>query len=238
MIYLFDVDGVLTDTGYNIDPVFKTWFLDWAKDKNYALVTGSTLERTREQIGNEIVDKCMFVANCMGNSIFQENKTVILNEFNFTREEEDFLTLKMNQSQFPIRAGNHIASRPGSFNFSVVGRNANEEERNLYKAYDKKNKERLNIAIEFKQKFPRFDVFIGGDISLDICLRGSNKGQVFDLITPFLVGNERAVFFGDKMGEWGIDRPLAERMKEQPGCVSFTVEEGYNQTKYFLETSV
>ena len=69
MIYLFDVDGVLTDTGYDIDAGFKNWFINWAKDKRYALVTGSNLERTREQIGDEIVDGAMLVANCMGNSI-------------------------------------------------------------------------------------------------------------------------------------------------------------------------
>lgn len=238
MIFVFDVDGVLTDTGYDIDTGFKNWFLNWAKDKRYALVTGSTIERTREQIGDEIVDGAMLVANCMGNSIFQEGRTVVLNEFRFTREEEDFLTLRQNQSPFPIRAGQHIAARPGSFNFSVVGRNANEEQREQYKIYDNKTQERLDIAREFKQRFPRFDVFIGGDISIDICLRGAHKGQVMDLFFPFLDGTERIVFFGDKMDEWGIDKPLADRMGSERGCRWLEVKEGYEQTKYFLETSV
>ena len=237
MIYLFDVDGVLTDTGYDIDAVFKNWFLNWAKDKRYALVTGSTLERTREQIGNEIVDNAMLVANCMGNSVFQEGRSVTLNEFSFTREEEDFLTLRQNQSPFPIRAGQHIAPRPGSFNFSVVGRNANKEEREQYKAYDKQHNERLDIAREFKQKFPRFDVFIGGDISIDICLRGAHKGQVMEFFYPFLDGTERMIFFGDKMGEWGIDKPLADEMDLSKDCNSVEVLDGYEQTKYFLEVS-
>jgi len=236
MIYLFDIDGVLTDTGYDIDPEFHDWFVAWSKDKMYGLVTGSTLERTIEQIGQPIVDGAFITANCMGNSIFQEGRTVTINEFSFTREEEDFLTLKQNQSPFPIRAGNHIVARPGSFNFSVVGRNATKEQREEYKVYDKENKERLDIAMEFKQRFPRFDVYIGGDISMDICLRGANKGQVFDFIANRLDGHTRLAFYGDKMAnEWGIDWPLADRCLTQPGCHAYEVLDGWQQTKQLLE---
>jgi hydroxymethylpyrimidine pyrophosphatase-like HAD family hydrolase len=174
----------------------------------------------------------------MGNSIYQEGRTTILNEFDFTPEEEKWLMNKVAQSPFHIRAGQHIASRPGSFNFSIVGRNATPEQREEYKLYDQEHKERLAIAREFNTRFPKFDIFIGGDISVDICLRGAHKGQIFQLMSPFLDGTEKMVFFGDKMGEWGIDEPLAGMMSLQPGCYSFNVKEGYNQTKHFLETSV
>ena len=87
MIYLFDIDGVLTDTGYNINSGFKQWFIDWSMGKKYALVTGSTLERTYEQIGHEITDGAMLVANCMGNSIFQEGRSVTLNEFEEAKDK-------------------------------------------------------------------------------------------------------------------------------------------------------
>ena len=155
MIYLFDIDGVLTDTGYNINNEFKKWFMDWSVGKKYALVTGSTLERTYEQIGHEITDGAMLVANCMGNSIFQEGRSVTLNEFDFTPEEEKWLMNKVEQSPFHIRAGQHIASRPGSFNFSIVGRNASPAEREAYKIYDQEHQERLsvlqkNLKVDFR----------------------------------------------------------------------------------------
>ncbi len=235
MIYLFDIDGVLTDTGYNINSGFKQWFIDWSMGKKYALVTGSTLERTYEQIGHEITDGAMLVANCMGNSIFQEGRSVTLNEFEFTAEEEKWLMDKVEESSFHIRAGQHIASRPGSFNFSIVGRNATPEQREEYKLYDQEHKERISIAKEFRKRFSRFDVFIGGDISVDICLRGAHKGQVFHLLATFLDGTESLSFFGDKMGKWGIDEPLAELMSSQPKCYSFEINEGYAETKHFLK---
>lgn len=238
MIYIFDVDGVLTDTGYNIDSDFEKWFVSYFHDKRYLLATGSTLERTREQIGDRIVDNALIVANCMGNSIMQEGRTVTLNEFAFTLEEETFLNMKMKQSQFPLRTGEHIVTRPGSVNYSVVGRNATNEQREQYKQFDAEHQERLAIAKQFKRKFPRFDVFIGGDISIDICLRGANKGQVFDLITPFLDGKTRIAFFGDKFGDYGIDQPLANKLHSENGGTTFKIKNGYHETKHIILSGI
>ena len=146
MLYCFDIDGVLTNTGENIDPDFKEWFLEWTYDKSYVLITGSTYERTLEQVGEEITNRAMLVANCMGNSITQEGRTVTLNEFEFTLEEEQFLLDKLESSPYPERAGTHIALRPGSVNFSIVGREATTEQREKYKHYDSVEQERLSIA--------------------------------------------------------------------------------------------
>ena len=184
MIFLFDIDGVLTDTGASIEPEFKDWFIHWRDTWNYTyvLVTGSTYERTLEQIGSDITENAVLVANCMGNSITQEGRSVTVNEFEFTEEENEFLQSKLETSPYPVRAGTHIALRPGSVNFSIVGRDATELQRQEYKHYDLVEQERLALAKEFKEKFPRFDVFIGGDISIDICLRGAHKGQIVELI--------------------------------------------------------
>jgi beta-phosphoglucomutase-like phosphatase (HAD superfamily) len=35
--YIFDVDGVLCDTGQHIDKDFSTFFQHWAQDKTYYL---------------------------------------------------------------------------------------------------------------------------------------------------------------------------------------------------------
>lgn len=235
MIYAFDIDGVLTDTGYNIDPNFKDWFVDWAHDKHYVLVTGSTYERTLEQIGPEITGGAMLVANCMGNSVFQNETTTVLNEFELTEDEIKFFNSKINSSKFKIRAGNHIVQRPGSVNFSVVGRDATTEEREEYKRFDHMEQERLAIAKEIYSKFPRFDVFIGGDISIDICLKGCDKSQLMHYIGNFPeYGNGDISFFGDKMGPYGIDQPLAKLVLNTPGGKVFHVCNGYAETQDIL----
>lgn len=230
ILYCFDIDGVLTDTGYNIDAEFQEWFLNWSTDKNYILVTGSTYERTLEQIGEEITNNAMLVANCMGNSITQEGRTVTLNEFEFTADERAFLQKKLDNSPYDERYGQHIAERPGSVNFSIAGRNANKEQRERYKAYDSQAQERLALAIEFKEQFPRFDVYIGGDISIDICLRGANKSQILDLTSNYWE-NCSILFYGDKMGEWGIDKPLADLINERNAGGAYHISKGYKQTR-------
>ena len=234
MIYLFDIDGVLTDTGVNINEDFKQWFIGWSHTKTYGLVTGSTYERTIEQVGTEITERAIIVANCMGNSITQEGRTVVLNEFEFTEEEEQYLLNKINSSPYPVRAGTHIAKRPGSVNFSIVGRDASTRQRAEYKHYDSQTHERLSIAQEFKEKFPRFDVFIGGDISIDICLRGAHKGQILEFVCNY-APNIDIWFYGDKMGSWGIDKPLADQIKVTNAGKSFHISGGYEETKNLLK---
>ena len=237
MIFLFDIDGVLTDTGANIDPAFKDWFIHWRDTWNhtYVLVTGSTYERTIEQIGLDITENAVLVANCMGNSITQEGRSVTVNEFEFTQEEKEFLQGKLDTSPYPDRAGTHIAVRPGSVNFSIVGRDATELQRQQYKHYDLVEQERLALAKEFKQKFPRFDVFIGGDISIDICLKGAHKGQVVDLILHY---GQDFMFFGDKMGEWGIDQPLADVIAKHQHGKTFHITKGWEQTQHILSHEI
>ena len=216
MIFLFDIDGVLTDTGSNIDSNFKNWFINWRDtwNHNYVLVTGSTYERTLEQVGVDITEGALLVANCIGNSITQEGRTVTLNEFEFTQEEEQFLLSKLDTSPYPVRAGTHIALRPGS------------------------EQERLALAKEFKEKFPRFDVFIGGDISIDICLRGAHKGQVIPLVSNYRSWDGKFVFFGDKMGEWGIDQPLADIIHTDQLGKTYHITEGWQQTQEILNTDI
>jgi len=228
--YLFDVDGVLTDTGYNIQPEFYDWFIAWSKEHRYALVTGSTLERTKEQVGETIVENAVFCANCMGNSFYQHGEQNVINDFELNEDEILFLNNKIQNSNFEIKTGNHIVKRSGSVNFSVVGRNASSSQRELYKQYDQLHSERKQIREEFLSKFDRFDVYIGGDISIDICLRNANKSRTVEYIWA-LPEYRPLYFFGDKMGEHGIDRPLAERIEERDMGQSYEILNGFNQTK-------
>ena len=95
--------------------------------------------------------------------------------------------------------------------------------------------EAIALAKEFKQKFPRFDVFIGGDISIDICLKGAHKGQVVDLILHY---GQDFMFFGDKMGEWGIDQPLADVIAKHQHGKTFHITKGWEQTQHILSHEI
>ena len=62
-------------------------------------------------------------------------------------------------------------------NFSVVGRNASEEQREAYSKWDKSHMERYSLTQDIRREFPNLDAAIGGRISIDIYPRGNDKGQ-------------------------------------------------------------
>ena len=86
--YIFDVDGVLCDTGQLIDDEFSDYFQCWSKDKTYYLVTGSHKEKTIDQIGRAIPDHQEIGFHCIGNAIYPPaGGEVLINEFEFTEGE-------------------------------------------------------------------------------------------------------------------------------------------------------
>jgi len=205
--WMFDVDGVLCDTGCSITPEFKEWFIEWGQGKIIYLATGSQRAKTIQQIGQEIVDMACVSFNCLGNSIWMYGKETRINQIALHSDERDWLDNVLRNSAWSAKTGFHLDLRPGSINFSTLGRNASIEQRAEYKQWDDIHQEREQIRLEFLNKFPRFDAYIGGNTSIDICLRGANKGQCRGLI-PY-PGPESVYFFGDKCGEGQIDQPLA-----------------------------
>ena len=67
--YLFDVDGTLTPSRGVMDNEFKEWFLNFCRDSNVSLVTGSDKLKTVEQIGENLYNACARVYNCSGKSL-------------------------------------------------------------------------------------------------------------------------------------------------------------------------
>ena len=123
--YIFDVDGVLCDTGQHIDPEFAEYFKSWTKDKEYYLVTGSHKDKTIDQIGRAIPDHQHIGFHCMGNAIYPPNgNEVLINEFEFTEEEiyhfHNFWTRSKYDQKPEFKTV--LEKRQGSYNFSLTTR--------------------------------------------------------------------------------------------------------------------
>ena len=205
-IFLFDVDGVLCDRGQKIDPSFQLWFKQFIEGKDFFFVTGSGREKTIEQLGNEIVDKCRISYHCMGNNIWIDGREISVNQFVLKKEELELLENLVNNHNFPKKTGSHIDYRKGSINFSIVGRNASIEDRKIYMHFDKVFNDRIRIIDKITKKFPRLEAYLGGDVSVDICLQGGNKSQVMQMLPPY----DKIYFFGDRCDKLGIDYPLTK----------------------------
>lgn len=202
MIFIFDIDGTLTPSRNPINPDFKVIFENWMKGKQVWLITGSDRPKTVEQLGEDLLSKFERVYQCAGNVLYKGNELVYEREFKLPIEVEHFLNGVLESSTYPIKTGKHFEQRKGSVNFSTIGRNCTQEQRDAYYEWDKVNKERATIVKNFNDRFKDIDISVGGQISMDVLPIGRDKGQILDDI------NEPFTFFGDHLFPGGNDFPI------------------------------
>jgi len=223
--FIFDVDGTLTPSRGTINAEFKEFFNVFCCSNQVFLVTGSDKPKTVEQIGEDTYNLCRTVYQCNGNDVWQSNKHIRTNEWTLPEPPHDWLTEQLTQSDFPVRAGLHFEHRPGMVNFSIVGRNASQEQRKQYVDWDSKRLERVWIADKFNLIFPELEAKVGGETGIDISVKGLDKSQIakdFDK-------KDETWFFGDAMHHEGNDYPLAKKVKHSRHVT------GWKQTWEYLQ---
>ena len=210
MSYVFDIDGTLTPSRGKIDPNFLQFMLFFAGTHNVYLVTGSDRDKTLEQIGLDLYNSCKRVYNCSGSDVYEGDKNVYRDDWELPKDVELHLNDELNFSKFPIRNGNHIERRPGTVNFSILGRDPDPMKgRKEYISWDKINGERQYIARRLNYSFPDLYVALGGQTGLDIAPKGKGKEQI---VRDFEGGIK---FYGDRMDKGGNDYSLAMKIREK-----------------------
>lgn len=213
-VYVFDVDGTMTPSRLKIDPEFKDFFIDWMQDKNIVFVTGSDKEKTIEQIGYQIWSSADACLQSCGNHIFEHGKETYKIDWEPSNELIEYLEIALEKSNYDIRTSNHIEKRIGLLNFSIVGRNCTQEEREEYYEWDTMTGERLEIASDIMHQFKGIEASVGGQISIDIHPLGANKSQAKKWIIDRYGYDTVIHFFGDKMSPGGNDYDLARVLFE------------------------
>jgi len=249
-IFIFDVDGTLTPSRLPMTEEFQKFFKEWVKKNKFYLVTGSDLPKLQEQM-------CYFdieaegIFTCCGNQFWKPDPHIVNisaeliydNKFELTSKLRNTLDVILMANRYPHRYGNHIEDRGSMVNFSIVGRNCNQQQREEFFKWDNEKGERKKLSIFIKQKFPELDAVLGGQISIDIYPKGNDKSQVLENIknhinldshTKTLAGTYEYIFIGDRTKEGGNDYPLAKLMEETNNC-SYYQTEGWEQTKQILE---
>jgi phosphomannomutase len=205
--FIFDVDGTLTPSRQKIDEEFKYFLSNFMDMYPTYIVTGSDKSKTVEQLGEDLFNKAVMSFNCSGNEIWVKDKIIYKSDWTLPYEVEEFILELLNQSKFPIRTGNHIEKRNGSVNFSIVGRNANMNEREHYIKWDKETSERLRIVNKLMHRFENIDVVVGGETGIDIFDKGKDKSQAIEKIKVY--DKDALYFFGDQIFENGNDYTIA-----------------------------
>ena len=241
-VFIFDVDGTLTPSRQKMTKEFKKFFTNWLKSNKFYLVTGSDLPKLQEQM--DFMDiEAEGIFTCCGNQFWRPDPYIVNisaemiydNKFEVPRKLKSLLGVFLINSQYPHRYGNHIEDRGSMVNFSVVGRDCTQEQRDEYFEYDNKKGERKIIATAIKEKFPDLDAVIGGQISIDIYPKGNDKSQILDIIKQDrLVEPDEYIFIGDRTEEGGNDYPLAKLMNKKDNCSTFQTD-GWEHTMQILE---
>ena len=237
-IFMFDVDGTLTPSRQRMTKEFAKFFDKWSEKNKYYLVTGSDLDKTKEQLPIAYIDRAEGIFTCCGNQMWRDDELIYDNKFELTSKLKNTLEVILMSSQYKHRYGNHIEDRGSMVNFSVVGRNCTQEQREEYFEWDKEKGERRKISIFLKQKFKDLDAVIGGQISIDIYPKGNDKSQILDVIEQErLVPPSEYIFIGDGIQNGGNDYPLAELMDNTEICDWYHTK-GWEHTKEILESLI
>ncbi len=262
-IFMFDIDGTLTPSRLPMTEEFAKFFDVWSSEgifknsfaypeikkelvrKNkYYLVTGSDLEKTKEQLPTAYIDRAEAIFTCCGNQMWKDNELIYDNKFELSTKLKNTLEVVLMSNQYKHRYGNHIEDRGSMVNFSIVGRNCNQKQREDFFKWDTERGERKKISLFLKHKFKDLDAVLGGQISIDIYPKGHDKSQIMKHITGDIIKkvhpdiynvDTEFIFIGDRTEKGGNDYPLAKLMEETDNCKYYHTS-GWEQTKEILES--
>ena len=69
-IYIFDCDGTLTPSRQKMTEDFSKFFSEWTSGNRFYLVTGSDLDKMKEQVPLPTLDKAEGLFCCGGNQLW------------------------------------------------------------------------------------------------------------------------------------------------------------------------
>jgi len=190
------------------------------------LVTGSDIDKTIEQIGEKIWTRAKRVYQSCGNAVYENKELIRMKSFDLSFQLRDLLEDFKKNSEWKEKHGNHIEQRIGLVNFSTIGRDCPQEERERYAKWDVDKKEREYFCWKIQELFPELEATVGGQISIDIYPKGQNKAQVIDDI------RDNLIFFGDRCEPGGNDYPIIERLERESAMAEKSVFGDLARRKY------
>lgn len=209
-VYLFDLDGTLTPAREKMQAVFANKFKFFVQNNIAYIASGSDYTKIKEQVPSYIIELFSGIYCSMGNELYIKNNLIYYNKFTPDKDLLNMLQYYRDTTKYKGKLyTNYIEIRKGMINFSVLGRDSSKEARNHYNKWDKIYKERVYIRKQLLQKYPQYDITLGGEISIDITLNGYGKEQIITHLRK-KYKKEKIIFFGDKIEQGGNDYSIAQ----------------------------
>lgn len=211
IIALFDVDGTLTKPRGEITDSMMEFMMKLKDHVTVGIVGGSDLDKQKEQLGNDVIDRFPYnfsqnglVAYHDGKIIGQQSIDKFLGEENVSRLV-NWVLKYLSELELPVKRGTFFEFRSGMFNISPIGRNCSRAERNDYEEFDLKNKIRETMVAKMREEFADLNLqySIGGQISFDVFPQGWDKTYCLNYVNSSSF--DEIHFFGDKTFEGGND---------------------------------
>tara|TARA_R110002074_G_scaffold1496_1_gene8884 strand:- start:350 stop:1081 length:732 start_codon:yes stop_codon:yes gene_type:complete len=237
-IFMFDIDGTLTPARQKMTEKFTKFFLEFCKKNMVYLVTGSDHDKVLEQVPADVLNLVIGVFACSGNQYWEGESLVYEKEFKPPEKLFTYLKGMIKHSGYHIKTGKHIEQRPGMMNFSTIGRDCTQEQREDYYHWDNEMGERKLIRDRIMYMFPELDCVIGGQISVDIYPVGCDKAQAISFIKE-KHGATPISFFGDRLFPGGNDYPVYSALNQtscKPLDIAMPVESWQETMKSLKET--
>uniref|UniRef100_A0A0K0FAR1 Phosphomannomutase n=1 Tax=Strongyloides venezuelensis TaxID=75913 RepID=A0A0K0FAR1_STRVS len=212
-IFLFDLDGTLTEPKKCIKPEHWKFWIEFSKTHTLGLVGSSNINNILKQMNvtEEELTKIfpyIFSENGLdgrinGHPIPKQSLLKFIGEEKY-QELVNFVFKIFSEIKLPKKRGCFVDLRSGMVNISPIGRDCTYEEREEFVEYDKKHNIRTTIVNRLREQFQNFglDFVLGGQISIDIFPIGWDKRFCLN----YLDGRFSTIyFFGDKTLPGGND---------------------------------
>ncbi len=223
-LYLFDMDGTLTESTRVISPKMSEVLSGLMRMGNeIGIVGGGLFGKIREQLGGLDVDHIFSECGStyhqrIGDSyqLIYQNK---IKEVTYYPEINALLKWALrylSTVDFPL-AGHHIDIRNGLIYVSLVGMSASPEERAQYMAMDKVSGYRTELIGLLRKRAADLEIddkvtiCEGGSVGISIYPSKWDKVQVLDKIA--LDHYDQVYYFGDKYNEDGNDYQIISDLR-------------------------
>ncbi|XP_030636022.1 phosphomannomutase 2 [Chanos chanos] len=208
---LFDVDGTLTAARQRVTPVMREFLTRLRQRVRVGVVGGSDLDKIKEQLGEDIIDKVDYVFAENGLVAYRMGQLHSVQSIQAYMGEEvlqDFINFcldYMAKIKLPKKRGTFVEFRNGMLNISPIGRSCSQQERIEFFELDKKEKIREKFVAVLKEEFAGKGLAfsIGGQISFDVFPEGWDKRYCLGILEKD--SYKTIHFFGDKTKPGGND---------------------------------
>jgi len=211
---LFDIDGTLTPSRRNIDPEILDMLVRLKSKVTVGVVGGSDLVKQKEQLGKDVLDLVDYsfsenglVAYEKGQLIHCRSITDELGEVNI-KKLVNWALRYVADLDIPVKRGTFVEYRTGMMNFSPIGRNCNQQERDAFNIYNLEHHIVPTMLKAMKDAFPDIPLTyaIGGQISFDVFPTGWDKTYCLRHVRD--KGFKEIHFFGDRTMPGGNDHEI------------------------------